>query len=350
MSRRSAPKRAAGSQRVRGWIAGAAAVAVIATVAVVSSGFDSRETPRAEPSVWVTRDAGQYARVNTETGEIDTVRKVAEPSGVVQRGADSLVLSHGNGQAWRVDAASPQDLSDDAAAKGAGDDIAQEDGGTASAEAGAADGTAATNAALADAAASVLPDGARDVLGAGEYLLVRTESGRVYVGTSVEALKQLDPRAPDGAGSGESGAGDSSNAAPNAGDRAKAGQDGSALEFLTDAVALDAKGRVALYSASSDTLWQYDIRAERFLGVGDPLPRAATGIEQPELALVSGDWVLLDPSTGRVFRAGEKPQRIDAVGAARLQWSGEGDGAGGRRRHRGAHRRHGGPLACPSVG
>lgn len=332
MSRRSAPQRAAGSQRVRGWIAGVAAVAVIATVAVVSSGFDSRETPRAEPSVWVTRDAGQYARVNTETGEIDTVRKVAEPSGVVQRGADSLVLSHGNGQAWQVDAASPQDLTDDAAAKGAGDDTAEEGGDTVPAEGGATDGTAAKKAALADAAASTLPDGARDVLGAGEYLLVRTESGRVYVGTSVDALKQLDPRAPDGAGQGGDGSaadeGDSGNAAPNAGDRAKAGQDGSELEFLTDAVALDAKGKVALYSASSDTLWQYDIRAERFLGVGDSLPRAATGIEQPELALVSGDWVLLDPSTGRVFRAGEKPQRIDVVGAARLQWSGEGDGPG----------------------
>ena len=37
-------------------------------VAIISSGYDARETPRLNPSVWVTRADGQYARVNTETG------------------------------------------------------------------------------------------------------------------------------------------------------------------------------------------------------------------------------------------------------------------------------------------
>ena len=55
-----------------GWIAGGVATALVVTLAVVVNGFDSRETPREDPSVWVERAAGQYARVNTETAEIDT--------------------------------------------------------------------------------------------------------------------------------------------------------------------------------------------------------------------------------------------------------------------------------------
>ena len=57
-----------------GWVAGGVVTALVVTLAVVASGFDSRETPREDPSVWVERMAGQYARVNTETAEIDTVR------------------------------------------------------------------------------------------------------------------------------------------------------------------------------------------------------------------------------------------------------------------------------------
>ena len=48
--------------------------------------------------------------MNTETGEIDTVRKVSEPSGVVQAGAESLVLTNGNGRAWPVNRANSVDF------------------------------------------------------------------------------------------------------------------------------------------------------------------------------------------------------------------------------------------------
>ncbi|NYD28192.1 Ig-like domain-containing protein [Leucobacter aridicollis] len=300
-------ERGNGSGRARGWIAGVAAVAVVATVGVISSGFDSRETPRAEPSVWVMRDAGQYARVNTETGEIDTVRKVSEPSGVVQRGADSVVLSHGNGQAWHIDAASPEDLSDDRASGAQG----EAEGGTtaqraADSEEDTTDGGGQPT--VLGSEATPLPEGADDVIGAGEHLLVRTDSGKVYIGSDAGSLAQLDLREAGDAG----------------GD---AGDQDPALDFLADAAALDETGAVALYSASSDTLLQYDIGADRFRSAVT-LPAAATGIAEPELAIVSGDWVLFDPESGRVFRAGADPQTIEAAGAARLQWSGDGDGPG----------------------
>src|SRR5690625_796487 len=82
-------------------------------VAIISSGYDARQTPRLNPRVWVTRADGQYARVNTETWELDTVRHVAEPSSVIQAGENGAILSHGNSQAWPVDPAFPHDFNDD---------------------------------------------------------------------------------------------------------------------------------------------------------------------------------------------------------------------------------------------
>ncbi|WP_010156076.1 hypothetical protein, partial [Leucobacter chromiiresistens] len=114
-------------RRLQWWIAGAVSFALIATVAVIANGYDARETPRAEPGVWVAREAGQYARVNTDTGELDLVRKVADPSGVLQSGARAAVLSHGNGRAWPLDAGDPVDLGDRAPAAASGDEAADGD-------------------------------------------------------------------------------------------------------------------------------------------------------------------------------------------------------------------------------
>lgn len=98
-----------------GWVAGGVVTALVVTLAVVASGFDSRETPREDPSVWVERMAGQYARVNTETAEIDTVRTAESPSGVVQTGNLGLLLTQGFGRAHTIDPAAPGDVHDDGA-------------------------------------------------------------------------------------------------------------------------------------------------------------------------------------------------------------------------------------------
>src|SRR5690606_40454553 len=63
-------------------VAGATVAATVITLAIVAQGYDAQEIPRLETSVWVTRADGQYGRVNTDLAELDTVRAVADPSGV----------------------------------------------------------------------------------------------------------------------------------------------------------------------------------------------------------------------------------------------------------------------------
>ena len=74
--------RAESSPRPRGRliaaISGVAALAVVLTLAVTAQGYQSQEVPRLDASVWVMRDSGQYARVNTELAE--TVRALAQDS------------------------------------------------------------------------------------------------------------------------------------------------------------------------------------------------------------------------------------------------------------------------------
>lgn len=104
-----------------GWLSATLTLALFITLAVVAGGFDARDTPREEAGVWVTRAAGQYARVNTVTAQIDTVRQVENPSGVVQSGQASLLLTQGHARAWVIDPAAPLDVGaerEDAAGQG----------------------------------------------------------------------------------------------------------------------------------------------------------------------------------------------------------------------------------------
>src|SRR5690606_24357376 len=87
----------------------AVVVAVVAG-AVLVRGYDARDIPPLETAVWVTRANGQYARVNTELGAIDTVRAVSDPVGIVQSGSAAMILSQGYSQAWPIDPAYPTDL------------------------------------------------------------------------------------------------------------------------------------------------------------------------------------------------------------------------------------------------
>src|SRR5690606_8755675 len=111
---RGEPRRRPGGPAAKA-VAGVAVVGTVTTLAVVAQGYDAQEGPRLETSVWVTRADGQYGRVNTDLAELDTVRAVADPSGVVQAGAAGVVFTQGFGQAWAIDPAAPVDL-------GAGDD------------------------------------------------------------------------------------------------------------------------------------------------------------------------------------------------------------------------------------
>ncbi|MGW9019989.1 Ig-like domain-containing protein [Leucobacter chromiiresistens] len=352
-------------RRLQWWIAGAVSFALIATVAVIANGYDARETPRAEPGVWVAREAGQYARVNTDTGELDLVRKVADPSGVLQSGARAAVLSHGNGRAWPLDAGDPVDLGDRAPAAASGDEAADGDAageGTATpvsdAEEGAGDAASAAGAAAGGAEAVRLPDGTREVVSAGRFVAVRTESGAVYAGeiaadsatpalggaaaastdlsgddgaladleSRLASLERVDPLAgEDDAAGGDAAGGDADDDGGAAGGASAESVDGGS-SYRASAIALTESGRVALFSGDDDAVREYDLTRREFVGGPLDVPAEAGDAPAPQLALVAGDWALLDPESGALWREGGASTELDLDGSARLQASG-GDGA-----------------------
>jgi len=258
--------------------AAVAGLAIVAGLAVVAQGYDAQEVPRLETSVWVTRDDGQYARVNTELAELDTVRSVQDPTTVVQVGARSLVFSQGYSQLWQVDAASPVDLSEGAtAADGAGQP------------------TTSSNT----------PAGTRTVVSAGGYILYLTDTGSVFLGVL-----------------------DGSGAAPDAAIPINPFGDVVAAEgedpptYSASAVAVSDAGQVVLYSASEASIRRFDATKLQFTGgpiaVASP-PKADSPVE---LAVVGSKWIMSAPAEGLVWADGQpKPLETKLNGDTLLQSS-----------------------------
>lgn len=255
---RRARAQRSGASRARSrwiaWLAGGLSLAVVITIAIVAAGYDARETPREEPSVWAMRSSGQYARVNTLTGEIDTVRTVEDPSGLLQAGAAGVVLSHGNGRAWNIDPQLPLDLTE-------GGDGAQEDGaeadGSAAQTAGSGEGDGASTA-----VAMRTPDGTRDTVIAGDTVLFRNEEGEVFLSTFETpadggAAELSEPLPID----------------PFADEETEGGEE--SRRFHADAAALDADGRAVLFSATEHAIRTYDAASGEFRGGAEPAPEAA---------------------------------------------------------------------------
>ncbi|EYT54405.1 hypothetical protein H490_0108615 [Leucobacter sp. UCD-THU] len=290
---------------------------MIATIAVVAAGYDARETPREDPSVWAMRGSGQYARVNTLTAEIDTVRRVEDPSGVLQSGSSGAVLSHGNGRIWDIDPTMPRDLVEDGGStdQGTDQDAEGNEGGEAGAETGGGNASATADPAGAAGEGPVAaraPDGTRDTVAAGDAVVFRTEDGDVFLA-----------RFAGGAGA-AGGLGDPVLLDPladsDAGDADAEENEGEGARFASSAVALDAEGRLVLFSAEAGELRWYDVERGRFMGV-DEAPAGVPG-EGVQLAIVAGDWVLFDAESGRLWREGsDQPVEFDAGADARLQSS-----------------------------
>ncbi len=306
-------------RRLVGWIAGGVAAALVVTLAVVASGFDSRETPREDPSVWVERMAGQYARVNTETAEIDTVRVAESTSGVVQTGKLGLLLTQGFGRAHTIDAASPVDVHDDGTGAkseepGTEDPAAEESDEAQGDDAPAPDpDTPGASDAEPDAdgsAAFRTPDGTRQVLVAGERMLFFTQGGEAY-------LSGVKAAAPGAAASLAAPV----RIDPLASERKQADVDEEAeqQQYLANAAAIDSRGRVALFSAAEQAIRWFDAESGQWLGGPVPVP-AQVPAEDVQLAIVSGKWTLFDSASGTLWREGsDQAIDIDAAGAARLQ-------------------------------
>lgn len=303
-----------GPRRLQWWIAGGVVTALVATVAVIASGYDARQTPREEPGVWVARESGQYARVNTDTGELDLVRKVSDPSGIIQSGGRGAVLSNGNGRAWSLDPSNPVDLDVKPATTGG--------------EPAATSAQPASNqsAQSQDSAESVrMPEGTRDIVSAGRFVAIRTESGAVYAG-------ELAPSEAEDLGANAATANTADTAdlerrlsslvrVDPSGEGQKKPSAGADAGYRATAITLTSAGVIGAYSSADGSVLRFDIAAGEPVGRADQVPDAAGKLQSPQLALLGDDWVLLDGESGRLWRSGGGQTTVKLEGSGVLQGS-----------------------------
>ncbi|ANJ25514.1 Ig-like domain-containing protein [Agromyces aureus] len=264
MNARPAARRPARRGAIIAAVAAVAAVATVVTLAVTADGYEAQEVPRLETSVWVTRDTGQYARVNTDLGEIDVVRDVDDPSTIVQVGAAASVYNQGLRQRWAVDESNPVDL-------------VAEDGG----------GSVPT------------PTGTREVLAAGDWIAYRTDTGTVQVGRlDGDDTAPVDPYA----------------------ERRAEGDGGDDETYAAAAIGLSPTGLVAMYSARESAVRVHDATTGRFTGDEIAVADAPAADARLQLTFVGDRWIMLDAAEGRLWVSGlAEPVELDVEADAELQ-------------------------------
>ncbi|MCL2424414.1 MAG: Ig-like domain-containing protein, partial [Micrococcales bacterium] len=259
-------------RRVRtGPVVACAVVLAVVVGAVVAQGYDAQETTRVESSVWVARDgrlgggAGQYARVNTSIGEIDTVRTVDEPKQVVQHGSSAAIVAQNGRLLWPLDPAAPADL----------------------AESRDQSGSVAT------------PEGTEAVAAAGKYVVYQTNAGAVWVGDLTNP--EVGPVRLEPAGSGDD------------------------AQYSATVSTVSADGKVAVYSANEAAVRVVDAGNGSLLSGPVSISKAPDKDAVVSMAMVSGDWVLFDAGEGRLWTAKHtSPVDFTLTEPAKLQVSGGG--------------------------
>lgn len=244
-------------------------MASVVVLALAAPGYQAQEVPRLDASVWVMRESGQYARVNTDLAEIDTVRAVDAPETVWQNGSDAVLYSHGSRQRWDLDPASPADLMTDGEAQGA------------------------------PLESQPTPSGTREIAAAGAYVAYLTDAGQVSVSTLSPgaATALVDPFAEEEVAEGE-----------------------EAPSYAADAIGLSPDGILAMYSADEQSVRRFDIDEHRFLGGATEVAEAPEADEGLALTVVGDDWALFGAADGDLWlpRA-EQPIALDTSDDARLQ-------------------------------
>lgn len=252
--------------RWRPWIitgAVAASVALVATLAVIWPGFDAQQTPRESAAVWALQsgEGKRYARVNTELGELDTIKDVENPSGIAQTADHLFVFADGNQRFAEINPALPASLAGDAA----------------------------------DLFEATPPDTA-SVQTSGDRILYLTAAGEVHTARLSDggAATPIDPFADVEVAEGE--------------ERPK---------FRASAAALAPNGTVVMYSTAEASIVLADadtaeIRSSETLEVDAG--------ETPQITLVGSTWALLNPTTGELWLEGtEASIETGAEAGARLQ-------------------------------
>lgn len=235
-------------------IAGGIAVALVVTLAVIWPGLDAQRTPSTQPAVWAlqTGERVRYARVNTELGELDTVRTIVNPSGIAQSENGAYLFSESDSRILAVDEAMPQDFDEEA-----------------------------------QASADRTPAGTVDVVTAGEFVAYHTDTGAVFAGTLGSAAVPVEPH-------------DDAEEEESEGEEAESEDEGP--DWTADAITIDEDGRLFGYVADEGTVIRFDVSTARLLGE-DAAPEGLTD-EPPMLTAVGDTWFLVDPVTGDVWRRG----------------------------------------------
>ena len=226
---------------VVGLAASAVAVALVTGLSIVWPGLDAQDTPPRDASVWVLQSDGlRYARVNTAIGELDTVRRVANPTRIVQASTGAYMFTDSDSKVIRIDEAAPVDL-----------DV--------------------QGLEQADSA----PSGTREAVSAGDFVAYRTDTGAVYAGRlSTGSSARVDPfGSPD---------------------------DEDRPQYTAEAIAVDARGMLFSYSSTDDAVLRFDIVSSTVRGE-DPVD---ANPDVPALTSAAEDWVLVDADDGRFWVRG----------------------------------------------
>ncbi len=206
-------------RRTIGAIAATAAGVVIIALAVVWPGYDTQRTPVDDGSVWALQRSagGNYARVNVEVGELDTVKQVSQPTALAQADTGLWMFTSSATKLAALDPGRPADLTAQSP------DLFQS-----------------------------TPAGTRHVVTAGSRVAYLTEAGELFVGS----LTQASPRRVV--------------VTPNQTD----GSD----ELTIDAVALTPDGVLAAYSAGGGAVVRVDADTGAVRGI-DLVPDAPADAE-----------------------------------------------------------------------
>ena len=222
--------------------------ALLATVAIVVDGFDVKQTPVNASSIWALQsgDGNRYARVNTDLGELDTVKTVPAPSELVQTDSTVLLYAQNNEKVVDVSLAAPIDLGDDA---------------------GDYDST---------------PAGTRTIVSSGSWVGYLTSAGTVFAGTvgAAEAPRAVNPYADDEVAEGD-----------------------TPRVYRSDAIAITPDGVLYSYSSEAASVLRYSIVDDKIRNSDD----VTDGPAEPgsQLSVVGDSWALLSVVGDELWLAGQ---------------------------------------------
>ena len=248
-------------------IKGGATVAIVGMlvgIAVVAEGFDVKQTPVNDSSIWALQvgEANRYARINTDLRELDTVRNVKAPSDIVQTASSVLMLAENFTKIGDVNRVSAQDI--DADSSGLQD----------------------------------TPPGTASIVTTGNLVGYLTGDGNVFI-ANIDEGDEARPLSID----------------PYADDEVPEGEDPK--QYVSDAIAIGTDGVLYSYSSIDGNVLRYSTSEGEIVGT-DAVENGPTETGST-LSVVGSTWVLLDAGGDQVFTSSLGSVDTDLTGTGRLQ-------------------------------